>query len=124
MLYRNRNLFLHFQHGIIHRDHVYAVSGDNDTPADLKCLNLATGDVLWSNRYGGAHRGNVLLLGAHLLVLTENGELILIDPSPGGYRELHRIQAMPKTCWTPPACADGLLYCRNNDGDVRCYDLK
>lgn len=123
-VYQNKNLFLHFQHGIVHGEHVYAVSGDNDTPAELKCLELATGNVLWSNRYGGSNRGNVLLVGAKLLVLTEIGELILVDPAPEAYRELDRMQLMPKTCWAPPAFANGLLYARSNKGDLRCYDFR
>ena len=109
---------------LVHEGHVYAISGDNEHAAELKCLEFDTGDVRWSNRFGASHRGNLLLVGGKLLILTEIGELILADPSPDRYRELHRMQAMPKTCWAPPAFADGLLYLRTNKGDLRCYDLR
>ncbi len=122
--YRNQNLYLQFQNGILVGDHVYAVEGDNETPAVLKCLELATGGVSWSNSYGGSDRGTLIQVGEKLLVITEVGELILVHPDPAAYREEGRIQVLAKPCWTPPAFADGYLYCRNNKGDLRCYDLR
>jgi outer membrane protein assembly factor BamB len=84
------------------------------------CLDPASGDLRWkSGRYG---HGQLLLAGGLILVQTEDGEMVLIDPSPEGLRELARVTALDGRTWNPPALAGRLLLVRN-DREAAAYEL-
>ena len=86
----------------------------------LTCLDPATGERRWkSGRHG---HGQLLLVAGLLLVQTEEGELVLVDPSPDAYRELTRFQALDGKTWNPPALAGPLLLVRN-DREAAAYEL-
>ena len=58
----------------------------------LACLDAATGELKWKGgRYG---HGQVLLAGDHLVVITEEGELVLVAATPEKLRELARVPAI------------------------------
>jgi hypothetical protein len=59
-----------------------------------------------------------------LLILRECGELVLMEVSPSGYREVGRAQVIEGPCWTVPALAGGRVYCRSNRGEVVCLDVR
>jgi len=86
----------------------------------LKCLELATGRQLWSVNGFGA--GGTILVGGNLLVLTEQGRLVMAAPSSQAYRELARYQAVTGKCWNHPVVAQGRLYARSTT-DAVCLDL-
>ena len=86
----------------------------------LTCIDPATGERRWkSGRHG---HGQLLLVGGLLLVQTEEGELVLVDPSPDAYRELTRFAALDGKTWNPPALAGALLVVRN-DREAAAYEL-
>jgi outer membrane protein assembly factor BamB len=122
-VWRNKELMLQFQNMVLVDGFVYAVNGGNQSRATLKCLDLMTGKPQWEERLRD-NRGNVLVAGGKLLVLAESGELILAQPDPKQFRQLGKVQVNRKPCWAPPAFANGLLYSRNNDGKVSCFDLR
>ncbi len=99
-----------FTNVVIKDDHVYGLSD-----GILECVQLNTGERVWKRgRYG---HGQVLLVGEHLLVLSEDGEVILIEASPGppqtSDHELARIQAIAGLTWNNPACYHDILLVRN-----------
>lgn len=86
----------------------------------LTCLDPVTGERRWkSGRHG---HGQLLLVAGLLLVQTEEGELVLVDPSPDAYLELTRFQALDGKTWNPPALAGSLLLVRN-DREAAAYEL-
>ena len=86
----------------------------------LTCIDPATGERRWkSGRHG---HGQLLLVGGLLLVQTEEGELVLVDPSPDAYRELTRFTALDGKTWNPPALAGSLLLVRN-DREAAAFEL-
>ncbi len=86
----------------------------------LTCLDPATGERRWK---GGRHgHGQLLLVADLLLVQTEEGELVLVDPSPEAYRELTRFAALDGKTWNPPALAGSLLLVRN-DREAAAFEL-
>ena len=86
----------------------------------LTCIDPASGERRWK---GGRHgHGQLLLVADLLLVQTEEGELVLVDPSPEGYRELTRFPALDGKTWNPPALAGSLLVVRN-DREAAAYEL-
>jgi outer membrane protein assembly factor BamB len=86
----------------------------------MVCLDPATGERRWKGgRYG---HGQVLLVGGLLLVLTEHGDLVLLEPDPRGPRELSRFPVFAGRTWNPPAVAGRLLLVRT-EREAACYEL-
>jgi outer membrane protein assembly factor BamB len=86
----------------------------------LACLDPATGERKWkAGRYG---HGQMILIERTLLVQTEEGELVLVDPGPEGLKEVARFQALDGKTWNPPALAAPYLLVRN-DKEAACYEL-
>jgi outer membrane protein assembly factor BamB len=113
---------------VCYQGYVYTLQGRNTTflTPPLNCIELATGDMKWStNNFG---MGGLILVGNNLLVLTEKGELVVVQPSPDGYQELARYQAFefnssaPGKCWNNATFSDGRIYARSTRGAI-CLDV-
>ncbi len=86
----------------------------------LRCIELATGKELWAKP--GFGQGEVMLIDGKLVALTEDGQLVVIDPSPDGYKEISRTPVLPKKCWNMLAFANGRMYARS-DKEAVCLDM-
>jgi outer membrane protein assembly factor BamB len=87
----------------------------------LKCVDLATGAVKWEQPGFGA--GNIILAANCLIALSDDGRVVLVDPTPAGYKELARTRAVSGKCWSTPALANGRLYVRSTK-EGACFDLR
>jgi outer membrane protein assembly factor BamB len=86
----------------------------------LVCLDPETGERRWKEgRFG---HGQLILAGRHLMVQTEDGEVILIEPRPDRLVETARFRALNGKTWNPPAFAAPFLLVRN-DLESAAYDL-
>jgi outer membrane protein assembly factor BamB len=86
----------------------------------LACLDLKDGTQRWKEgRYG---HGQGLLVRGLLLLMAENGELVLLRPSPESAHELHRFRVFGSKTWNPIALAGDLLLVRN-DQEAACLRL-
>ena len=104
-----------FANLLLHRGLVYGLDD-----GVLVCLDPATGERRWkAGRYG---HGQMLLVGDLLLVQTEEGEIVLIEPGADGHVELARHQALDSHTWNPPALAGRLLLVRN-EREAALYEL-
>ena len=101
---------------------VYGSSGRHTNEADLRCVEIKSGDVKWKERR--TTRCTLLKIDGHVMSLGENGELRLIKPTPEKYDEIARweIPDLPYPCWAPPAVSRGLLYLRGK-GRLAAYEL-
>lgn len=88
----------------------------------LRCINLATGNERWSMR--GMGKGGLIAADGKLIALTERGELLLIRATPEKFTELARAKVMTGTCWTHPVLANGVVYCRSQQGSLVSFRLK
>jgi len=111
---------LHWSAPVVRDGYLYGLFGNyNDltlyTP--LKCIDLATGEARWSktNLFGG---GGLLSVNGLLLVQTEPGDLVLIQPDPAAYREITRFHALAGKSWNSPAIANGRIYARSTTEGV------
>jgi outer membrane protein assembly factor BamB len=107
-------------------DQVYVVTGSNplarNPSATLHCVDVKTGKPLWSRPKVGAYHASLLRTGDNkLLMLEEQGDLVLLDPDPKEYRELARAKVCGHT-WAHAALANGRLYVRD-DKDLICVEL-
>jgi len=134
VVYETRSLRSSFNNPVLLGGYLYG--SDRGT---LQCIEWATGAVKWScpgaflrppgqEREGERHHplgeGALIAAGQHLIVLDEGGNLRLVPAMPSAYRELAHARVLEGPCWTAPVLANGLLYCRNNAGDLVCLDLR
>ena len=86
----------------------------------LTAIDPATGERLWKRgRYG---HGQMILVGDLLLIQAENGEVVLVEATAEGHRELARLAALDGKTWNPPALSGRRLLVRNNS-EAACYEL-
>lgn len=115
---RQHSIAAHWSTPVYRDGYLYGSSGEKPGPAELRCIEWATGKVIWAQP--GLHRTSQLLVDGHLVVLAEYGELLLVAAEPSGYRELARAvladaagrRLLRYPAWAPPALANGLLYLR------------
>jgi outer membrane protein assembly factor BamB len=102
---------------VVHRNHLYGFDS-----GFFVCVDLETGKVKWKTR--GYGNGEVLLLADQglLLVLSEQGDVALLDATPDRHIELCRIQAIKGKTWNHPVVARGKLFVRNGE-EAACYEL-
>jgi outer membrane protein assembly factor BamB len=97
----------------------------NEGPsANYISVDAHTGDVKWQQSGFGTHgteNSSTIAVGNNLLVLTDQGELVLIATTPDQYKELARVQICGKN-WNFPAFANGRLYVRDAH-QLACFDL-
>ena len=111
----------HYATSIHHEGHLYGFHGRQEYGPSLRCVDLKTGKVRWSqDRFGS---GTVTLADDRLIILREKGELILAQADPKRYQQVSKARILTGTVRAYPALADGLLYARNQDTLV-CVDLK
>ena len=84
------------------------------------CVSPDDGTRQWKRgRYG---HGQTLLISDVLLVLTESGEVVLVDPNPNDHIEHTRFAPLKGRTWNTPALAGDYLLVRN-DREAACYQL-
>jgi outer membrane protein assembly factor BamB len=91
---------------------------------DYACFSAKTGELKWSQAGFGQGRkdySSTIVAGKNLLVLTEDGTLLLLAANPEKYTELSRLQVCGNT-WSFPAYAGGKLFVRDARQLV-CLDL-
>lgn len=57
-----------------------------------------------------------------LVVLTESGDVALVEADPAARKELGRFKAFTEKTWNHPVVAHGKLFIRNG-AEMACYDL-
>jgi outer membrane protein assembly factor BamB len=116
-LWRNKNLRCKFSSPVIYKGHLYGL----DDGGILACVDENSGEQKW--RKGRYDEGQLLLADDLLLVLSEGGQLALVEARPDQYHELARSDALKgKKTWNCPALAGGKAYVRNAE-EMACYDL-
>jgi outer membrane protein assembly factor BamB len=115
-LWANRALKINVSTPIAIGEHLYGIGPSRN----FICIDGQTGKIHWSQP-GFTEFGSTFAVGNKLLVLTELGELILMDPTPDAYREISRFHACGKT-WSFPAYVNGKIFVRDQR-DIACLDL-
>lgn len=121
-VYQTRHYQNHFATSVLVGDRLYGFHGN--TPAILTCLDFRTGKTIWSARRE-VDKGCLLYAEGRLIVFTEKGELVLIEPGADNYTIRGRYRVFPNShdTWALPALANGRLYVRNNR-ELVCLNLR
>lgn len=92
-------------------------SGDE---VGLKCAEFMTGKQCWSIRE--MENASVLWADGYLIVLAEDGKLMIAPASPKEFKPIAEAQVLSGRCWTIPTLCNRKLYLRNFEKAV-CLDL-
>jgi len=105
-LWENQRMNNKFTSSVLHNGHIYGLD-----ESILASVNAVTGQQNWKGgRYG---YGQLMLAGDHLIVITEDGDLVLVRASPERHEEIARFPAIEGKTWNHPVIADGKLLVRN-----------
>lgn len=119
--WENKSIASHFSSLVLRDGYVYGVTG-NTGGGELRCIKAATGEVKWSS--GATGFGSLIMADGKLIVLNEKGTLFVFKAAPDACEELWKGKVQEPTCWTPPALANGLIYCRNEKGELVAVDVR
>jgi outer membrane protein assembly factor BamB len=105
-VWENQRMKNKFTSSVLHNGHIYGLD-----ESILASVDALTGEQNWKGgRYG---YGQLILAGDHLIVLTEEGDVVLVSATPARHEELARFSAIEGKTWNHPVIADGKLLVRN-----------
>ena len=134
---RDKAMQTHWNTPIERNGFLYGSSGRHEPNAELRCIELATGAVRWSQP--DLRRASLLYVDGYFVCLSENGalrllrvspdkfdvvsEALLVEPPTGG-RDLGSAnrRLLKPPAWAAPILSHGLLYVRGRDRLV-CVEL-
>ena len=116
ILWKTREMRNHFSSSVYSEGNIYGF--DNKS---FKCIDAETGKDRW--RKGSLGHGSLLYADGHLIVLSEDGRLVLVEATPEAYRQKASHQVAEAKHWTVPTLYQGRLYVRN-ERDLFCLDLR
>jgi outer membrane protein assembly factor BamB len=134
---REKSMQTHWNTAVHHEGFLYGSSGRHTNNAELRCIDLKSGEVQWSEP--GLSRSSLLYVDGHFVCQTEYGDLLLVKANPKkfdlvGHLMLVDQQAGPLLpgqrpqplleypAWAAPILSHGLLYVRGKDRLV-CLEL-
>ncbi len=100
----------YFNDLVLHEGHAYGFDG-----AILSCISLEDGARKWKGgRYGN---GQLVLLPAQdlLIVMSEEGELALVNATPDKFTEVAKVPALNGKTWNHPVLVRDVLLVRNGE---------
>jgi outer membrane protein assembly factor BamB len=121
-IWRNKNMRNQFNSSVLLDGFLYGIDGDTTTATALRCVDFKTGEVRWSK--DGYGSGSVTAADGKLIVLSDEGELLVGPASSKGFTPSARARVLDGKCWTVPVLANGRIYCRNAAGDLVCLDVR
>jgi outer membrane protein assembly factor BamB len=115
-LWRNTSMHCKFSSPVAFDGHLYGLD-----EGILVCVDAKTGKRKWKEgRYGN---GQVLRTADLLIILSENGQLVLVEATPTTHHQLAKFPVLDGKTWNVPALVDGRIFVRS-DTEMACYDLR
>lgn len=119
-LWAGKNVRSHIGTCVLIQGCLYGFDG-NAGSGSLKCVDFNSGEVKWEEKIGF---GALTAAGNYLVVINESGTVFVIKASPSGYELVSSAtQVLGKTCWISPVLCQGIIFCRNDKGNVVALDV-
>jgi outer membrane protein assembly factor BamB len=115
-IWENQRMKNKFTSSVLHNGYIYGLD-----ESILGCLDANTGEQKWKGgRYG---YGQIMLAGDHIIVLTEDGEVVLVKADPARHQELAKFEAIRGKTWNHPVITGGILLVRNIR-EMAAFDIR
>lgn len=125
----------HWTTPILHEGHLYGYPGRNEPDATVACLDVATGELKWSEDFGGPYEEKILPSGqrsisamfracilkadGRLYALGEVGALEILDANPVKLAVAGKTDLFyARSTWSLPVLSRGLLYVSQHERDM------
>jgi len=124
-----KSMQCHWMTPIVQDGYLYGSSGRHTENAQLRCIELATGKVMWSRPRLG--RTSLLMVDGHFICLSEQGPLLLLKVNPKKFDLVSHMEVtvpgdkepfLEYPCWAAPILSHGLMYVRG-EGRLVCLEL-
>ena len=106
LVWQTSDMRNHFLNSVLCDGYLYGFTGPR-----LRCVDLRNGKMVWEKTSIG--RGSILAADGHLIILCDNGELILAELSCAKYKEKARCKLLQGPALTVPVLVGGRLYLRD-----------
>jgi outer membrane protein assembly factor BamB len=114
-VWENTRMKNRFNSSVLHDGYLYGLDENI-----LACVRASDGQQMWKGgRYG---YGQLLLASGHLVLITEEGELVLLKATPDKQTEVAKFAAIDGKTWNVPAIENGLLLVRNG-AELGCFRI-
>lgn len=121
-IWENKNMRNHFNSCVLIDGNLYGMDGDHGRKdSTLKCIDFATGAVKWQEK--SIRPGGLMAADGKLIIMSDTGELVVVQTTPDSFKPLARAQILGGKCWTVPTLSHGRIYARNSKGDLVCVDV-
>jgi len=114
--WKNRNMRIHFNAGVVIGDYFYGADGRVERGNTVRCINMKTGETEWTK--SSIPCASITAADGKLIILSRNGDLYIAEASPARFKQLARSKVLSGTCWTPPVLANRSVYVRNSRGTL------
>lgn len=122
VVWASKDLRNQFSSSLLIDGYIYGIDGDTPLKRGLKCLRLDGGAVQWTE--DGIQAAAVSASPGRLIVLGEQGELVIARATPEKFHAVARAQVLHGKCWTVPVLSNGRIYCRSAEGELACVDVR
>jgi outer membrane protein assembly factor BamB len=107
-VWHNPDVPMYMSSPILDGNFLYGFS--NRRKGQLFCLEASTGKVLWATEGRGGTNASIVAAGQNLVVLTTEGDLLVVKKRPEEYEELHRYKVADSGTWAQPVVLkDGVV---------------
>ena len=110
-VWANRRVRIHFGNAVRFGSRIYASNGDFGA-APLAAIDVNTGDMTWRDR--SVARSTLIGAGDKLVILDEDGTLVLATPGDAGLVVHAKASVLTARAWTAPTLSGTTLYLRDN----------
>ena len=110
-LWASNRLRLHHGNAMRIGDAIYFSSGGKGSQAILSAVDARSGKILWQQR--SIEKATLVWADQKLITLDQDGNLMLAQPSPEGFKVLSKAELLTNLSWTPPTLVGTRLYVRD-----------
>jgi outer membrane protein assembly factor BamB len=120
-VWHNADLPMYMSSPVTDGSVIYGFS--NRRKGQLFCLDATTGQPRWATEGRVAQNASITSAGPNLLMLTTDGELVIVRRTPDKYEEVRRYTVGTGPVWAHPAVTPGAIVVRDATA-VAAWSLK
>ncbi|HJR59710.1 MAG TPA: PQQ-binding-like beta-propeller repeat protein [Vicinamibacterales bacterium] len=110
-VWHNADVPMYMSSPVVDGAFVYGFS--NRRKGQIFCVDAATGTLKWATEGRGGANASLQIAGPNLIVLTTDGDLLVVKKNPEKFEELHRYKVADSQTWAQPVLLGRELLIRN-----------